>query len=37
MGETRDYKVLVGNLDGKKPLGRCRHRWEDNIKMILKK
>jgi len=36
MGERRDvYRVLVGKLEGKKPLGRPRHRWEDNIKMDL--
>jgi hypothetical protein len=27
------YKILVGNAEGKRPLGRPRHRWEDNIKM----
>jgi hypothetical protein len=26
------YKVLVGKPEGKIPLGRCRRRWEDNIK-----
>ena len=29
------YKVLVGKSDGKRPLGRSRHRWEDSIKMDL--
>jgi len=29
------YKVLVGKPDGKRPLGRPRHRWEDSIKMDL--
>ena len=29
------YKVLVGKPEGKGPLGRPRHRWEDNIKMYL--
>jgi hypothetical protein len=29
------YKVLVGNPEGKRPLGRPRLRWEDNIKMDL--
>jgi len=34
MGERRCvYRVLVGNPEGKKPLGRHRRRWEDNIKM----
>jgi len=27
------YRVLVGKPDGKRPLGRPRHRWDDNIKM----
>ena len=27
------YRVLVGKPEVKKPLGRPRHRWEDNIKM----
>jgi hypothetical protein len=29
------YSVLVGKPEGKKPLGRPRCRWEDNIKMDL--
>ena len=29
------YRVLVGNHGGKRPLGRPRCRWEDNIKMDL--
>jgi hypothetical protein len=29
------YSVLVGNPEGKRPLGRSRHRWEVNIKMDL--
>ena len=29
------YRVLVGKPEGKKPLGRPRHRWEDDIKMVL--
>ena len=34
MGEGRGmYRVLVGKPEGKRPLGRPRHRWEDNIKM----
>ena len=34
MGEKRGvYRVLVGKLEGKRPLGRPRHRWEDNIRM----
>ena len=36
MGERRGvYRVLVGKPEGKRPLGRSRHRWEDNIKMGL--
>ena len=27
------YRVLVGKPEGKRPLGRRRRRWEDNIKM----
>ena len=30
------YRVLVGNPEGKRHLGRSRHRWEDNIKMDLR-
>jgi hypothetical protein len=34
MGEGRCvYRVFVGRPEGKKPLGRPRLRWEDNIKM----
>ena len=29
------YRVLVGNAEGRRPLGRPRRRWEDNIKMDL--
>ena len=36
MGERRGvYMVLVRNTEGKRPLGRPRRRWEDNIKMDL--
>jgi len=36
MGERRGvYRVLVGKPEGKRPLWRPRHRWEDNIKMDL--
>jgi hypothetical protein len=35
-GEGRGvYRGLVGKPDGKRPLGRPRRRWEDNIKMDL--
>ena len=38
MGERRVvYRVLVGEPEGKRPLGRPRHRWEDNIKIDLQK
>jgi hypothetical protein len=37
-GERRGiYRVLVGKPEGKRPLERPRHRWEDNIKMHLRK
>jgi hypothetical protein len=36
MGESRGvYRVLVGNPDGKGPLGRPRRSWENNIKVDL--
>jgi len=36
MGEGRGvYRVLVGKSEGKRPLGRPRRRWEDNIKINL--
>ena len=35
-GEKRGvYRVLVGKPEGKRPLGRPRRRWEENIKMEL--
>ncbi|KAJ4446495.1 hypothetical protein ANN_13191 [Periplaneta americana] len=37
MGESRNaHRVLVGRPEGKRPLGRWRRRWEDNIKMDLR-
>jgi hypothetical protein len=37
MGEGRSvYRVLVGSSESKRPLGRPRRRWEDNIKMDLR-
>jgi len=36
MVERRDvYRVLVGKPEGRRPLGRPKHRWEDDIKMDL--
>jgi len=33
MGEERGlYKVLLGKLEGRRPLGRSRRRWVDNIR-----
>jgi hypothetical protein len=37
MGEERKvYKILVGKPEGKRPLGRPRHSWEDEIRMDLR-
>jgi hypothetical protein len=37
MGTKRDpYRIVVGNPEGKSPLGRPRRRWVDNIKMDLR-
>jgi hypothetical protein len=37
MGETRNaYRILVGKPQGKRPLGKPRRRWVDNIKMDLR-
>jgi hypothetical protein len=37
MGEKRNaYGILVGNPEGKRPLGRPRRRWVDNIKIDLR-
>jgi hypothetical protein len=36
MGEKRNaYRLLVGKLEGKRPLGGPRHRWVDNIRIDL--
>jgi hypothetical protein len=36
-GERRgSYRIVVGKPKGKRPIGRFRHRWEDNIKITLK-
>jgi hypothetical protein len=37
MGRKRNaYRILVGRPEGNRPLGRPRHRWEDNIKLDLR-
>jgi hypothetical protein len=37
MGKKRGaYRIFVGKTEGKRPLGRPKHRWEDNIKMYLR-
>jgi hypothetical protein len=37
MGKRRGaYRALVGKREGRRPLGRPRRRWEDNIKMDLR-
>jgi hypothetical protein len=37
MGEKRNaYRILVGMSEGKRPLGRPRRRWVDNIKINLR-
>jgi hypothetical protein len=36
-GEKRNaYRILVGKPEGKRPLGRHRRKWEDNIRMDLR-
>jgi len=38
MGEMSGvYRILVGKREGKRPLGRSRRKWEDNINMDLQK
>jgi len=36
VGNSFSYNILVGKPEGKRPLGRPRHRWEDNIRMDLR-
>jgi len=36
MGESQGmYRVLAGKPEGKRPLGRSRHRWKENMKIDL--
>jgi hypothetical protein len=35
-GEKKSYRILVGNPEGKRPLGRPKRRWVDNIKLDLR-
>jgi hypothetical protein len=34
--KMNSYRILVGKPEGKRPLGKLRHRWMDNIKMDLR-
>jgi hypothetical protein len=36
MGKRNTYRILMGNSEGKRPLGRPTHRWVDNIKTDLR-
>jgi hypothetical protein len=37
LGEKRNaYRILVGKPEGKRPLGKTRRRWEDDIRMDLR-
>jgi hypothetical protein len=37
MGDMRNScKIMVRHYEGNRPLARCRHRWEDNIKLDFK-
>jgi hypothetical protein len=36
MGRKNTYRIFVGKPEGKRPLGRKRRRWVDNIKMDLR-
>jgi hypothetical protein len=33
VAKRKTYRILVGKPEGKRPLGRPIHRWEDNIRM----
>jgi hypothetical protein len=37
MGTKDAYRILVGKEEGKRPLGRPRHRWTANISIILER
>jgi hypothetical protein len=38
MGDMRNAdNILIGKPEGKRPCGRIKHRWEDNIRMDLRK
>jgi hypothetical protein len=38
MGEMRNaYNISIGKPDGRRPLGGPSHRWEDNIRIVLRK
>jgi hypothetical protein len=38
IGKRRnEYRILVGKLEGKRPLGKPRRRWVNNIKMLLER
>jgi hypothetical protein len=38
MGAKKNvYRIMVGKVEGKRPLGRPRHRWVENIKIDLRK
>jgi hypothetical protein len=34
--KNNSYRIFVGNPEGKKPLGRQRRRWVDNVQMYLR-
>jgi hypothetical protein len=36
MGKDNAYRILVGKPEGRRPLGRQRRRWVENIKMDLR-